>query len=72
MHLAMESVTKSGPKWHLSYKVKTQYVQISNNIDTSIKHAISGQSTPKVKGCMDIMFDMVDTAISYWRALMVC
>ncbi len=38
----------------LRYKVKTQYVQISNIIDTSIKHPISGQSTPMVKGCMDM------------------
>ncbi len=38
----------------LPYKIKTQYVQISNIIDTSIKHPISGQSTPMVKGCMDI------------------
>ena len=28
----------------LMYKVKTQYVQVSNIIDTSIKHAISRQS----------------------------
>ncbi len=49
----------------MSYKVKTQYWQISNIIDTSIKHQISGQSTPMVKRCMDIMVDMVDTAFSY-------
>ena len=39
---------------------------VSTNIkmmDTSIKHAISGQSTPMVKVCMDI--DVVDTAFSY-------
>ncbi len=36
--------------------------------DTSI---ISGQSIP-VKGCMDIMADMVDTVFSYWRALIIC
>ena len=36
-----------------------------NNLDTSIKHSISGQSTPMVKGSMNIMFDMVDTAFSY-------
>ena len=48
------------------YQVKTQYLQILNVIDTSIKHAISGQSTPMAKGWMD-MFDMmvhVDTAFS--------
>ena len=50
---------------NLLYKVKMQYVQISNIIDTSIKRPISGQSTLLVKGCMDIMFDMVDTACSY-------
>ena len=38
----------------LLYKVTTQYVQISNIIDTSIKHPISGQSTPMEKGCVDI------------------
>ena len=48
----------------LPYQVKTQYVQISNMIDTSIKHPISGQSTPMGKGCMD-MFDIVDTVLSY-------
>ncbi len=33
---------------------------------TSIKHPISGQSTPVFKGCMDIiMFDMVYTPFSY-------
>ncbi len=29
---------------NLPYKIKTQYVQISNIIDTSIKRPISGQS----------------------------
>ncbi len=46
----------------LSYKVKRQYVQISYMMDTSIKHPISGQYIYMVKGCMDIMFDIVDTA----------
>ncbi len=32
---------------------------------TSIKCPISGQSTSMVKGCMEHMFDMVDTAFSY-------
>ena len=50
----------------LSYQVKTQYVQILNITDTSIKRAMSGQSTPMVQGCTDIiMFVMVDTAFTY-------
>ena len=40
----------------LLYKVKTQYVQISNIVDTSIKHPISDQSTTVVKGYMDISY----------------
>ncbi len=36
-----------------------------NIVDTSIKHPISGQSTTVVKGCMYIMFDMVDIVFSY-------
>ncbi len=51
------------------YKVKMQYVQISNLIDTSIKRPTF---RTVVKSFMDIMFDMVDTAFSYWRALIVC
>ena len=35
----------------LLYKVKIQYVRLSNIVDTSIKHSISGQSTPMVEGC---------------------
>ena len=38
----------------LPFKVKVQYVQTSNVIDPSIKHPISGQSTPMVKDCMNI------------------
>ncbi len=38
----------------LPYEVKMQYAQISNMIDTSIKFHMSGQSTPIVKGFMDI------------------
>ncbi len=58
----------------LPHQVKTQYLQISNIVDTSIKHQISGQSTTVVKGCMYIMFDMVDTVFRYGRAraLIVC
>ncbi len=44
------------------------YVQISNIIDTSIKHPISGQSTPMLKSCMDIMLGIIDAAFSYWKA----
>ncbi len=49
----------------LLYQVKTQYLQIKTYKDTSIKHPLSAQSTTVVKGCMYIMFDMVDTAFSY-------
>ena len=49
----------------LPHKVKTQYVQLSKIIDTSIKSPISGQSTPMLKGCIDHIFDMVDTAFTY-------
>ena len=49
----------------MPYEVKTQYVQISSIIDISIKRWILGQSTPVVKGSMDIglYLIMVDTAI---------
>ena len=33
----------------MPYKVKRQYVQISNRIDTSIKRLILGKSNPMVK-----------------------
>ncbi len=36
----------------LLYQVKTQYVQILKPVDTSVKHAISGQSSSMPKGCM--------------------
>ena len=49
----------------LLHKVKRQYVQIKNIVDTAIKHQISGQSTSIPKGCMYIMFDIVDTAFSF-------
>ena len=38
----------------LLYKVRSQYVPISNIVDASIKHPISSQSTPMLKGCMNI------------------
>ena len=41
-----------------------QYVQTFKIVDTSIKYTISCQPTPMVKGRMDIMFDMLDTAFS--------
>ncbi len=57
----------------LPHQVKTQCLKILNIIDTSIKHAISCHSTPMVKGCIDIIFDMVDnTAFNYQRSLIVC
>ncbi len=37
----------------------------SHIIDTSIKNPISGQSSPMVKGCVDIMCDIVDAAFRY-------
>ena len=44
---------------------------MSKMLDTSIQRPISSQSISMVKGCMDIMFDMVYTAFKYWRALIV-
>ena len=41
-------------KTMLLHQVKMQYQHIQNIVDTSIKHQISGQSTPTVKGCFDI------------------
>ena len=49
-----------------------QYVQISNLIDTAIECPMSDQTTIMVKGCMDIMFVIIDTAFHYNRALIVC
>ena len=48
-------------------------IQTKNAIRADIKYnryfhetSISGQSTPMVKGCMDIiMFDIIDTVFSY-------
>ncbi len=56
----------------LPHKVKTQYVQILNIVDTSIKHTMPGQSTSMLKDMDIIMFDMLDTAFSYRRPLVVC
>ncbi len=53
----------------LPYQVKRQYMQIINMTDTSIKRGISGQSTPVVKGCFGIVFDMVDTVFNYRKVL---
>ncbi len=44
-------------KWmraSLPNKVKKQYVQLYNIVDTSIKHQISGHSTSMLKGCMRV------------------
>ncbi len=56
----------------LPHPVKMQLLHISNIIIISIKHAFPGQSIPMVNGCIDIMFDMVDIAFSYRKALIVC
>ncbi len=45
---------------------------IKHSIDTPSTRQISGQSTTVVKGCMHIMFDIVDTAFSFGRALIIC
>ncbi len=55
----------------ISMCVKT-HVQTLNLIDASIKRTISGQSTHMVKGCIDIMFDMVANAFRYLRVVIVC
>ncbi len=47
---------------NLSYKVKRQYVQISNVIDTSIKRPTVFQSIHSNGKELYIMFDIVDTA----------
>ena len=54
--LAIIFIVNTRPLPNLPYKVI---------IDTSIQHPISGQATPLVNACMDIMFDMLDTAFSY-------
>ena len=56
----------------LQYQIKTQYLQIENIVDTSIKHLISGLSTIGVQGCMYNMFVIADTVFSYGRALIIC
>ncbi len=54
-------------------------VPSKNAVSANIKHSryfhyTSNffQSTTVVKGCMYIMFNVVDTAFSYGRALFVC
>ncbi len=47
-------------------------VSIDIKYNTSSKHQISGQSTSILKGCMYIMFYIVDTPFSYGRELIVC
>ena len=57
---------------YLPHKVKTQYVQISNIVDTSFKHQIFCQSTSMVKGCMYIcLIDLPLVMEEYWW-LIVC
>ena len=61
--------------WQTKYYIVPSKNAVSANIKHigPIEHAISGQSTPMVKCCMNIlMFDVVDTAFSYGRALIVC
>ena len=54
-------------------KVKMQYAQILNIIDTFIKCPISDQFTTRIKGMYGHnMFHMVDTAFSYSETLIVC
>ncbi len=50
---------------YLPYKVKTQYVQLSNMVDTSIKHPILSQFTTTLNGCMEICLIWWITAFSY-------
>ena len=51
---------------------KAVSANIKHSRYTSIKHPISGESTTVAKGCMYIMFDIVDTVFNYERALIVC
>ncbi len=50
----------------------TVSANIKHSRCTSIKHQNSGQSSTEVKCCMYIMYDKVDTAICYGRALIIC
>ncbi len=50
-------------------KLKRSIGKYNNLVDTSIKH--SGQSATAVH-CRVCMFDMVDSALSYGRVLIVC
>ena len=66
-------LTATQMQWSIwLYRVKTQYLQILNIVDTSIKRQISVQSTTVVKRLYVHMFDVVDTAFSYGRVLIVC
>ncbi len=47
---------------HTTLPVKTQYLKYKNTVHTFINCKISGQFTPMVKGCMNIMFNGVDSA----------
>ena len=52
-------------------KVKMQYLQIYYIVDTSISCQISHQSAFILKGCMYIWNNLVDTAFSYGRGLII-
>ncbi len=67
-----DSVIRKENEGFLPHQVKVQYLQVKNTVDTSIKRYISGQFSTLLKGCMYIMFDMVDTTFSYGRALIIC
>ena len=51
------------------YEVKKQCLQMYNIVETSINRQISGQFTTVVKGCMYIMFNVVDTGFFFYRNL---
>ena len=67
--------TETLPREHrdrLEYQVKTRYVNLLSIADTFIKRKASLQSTPSVKKLHLHIFDVLDTAFSYERKLIVC
>ena len=58
------------PVTYLPHKVKTQYLQIQHIVDTSSKHQIS--ILFHVKRLCVYTFEIVDTPLSYGRALIDC
>ena len=63
------------PAWELKAgialpsQVKTQYLQISNIVDTYIKYPISGQSTTVVKGCIWLIWQILPLVMEeYWSS----